>query len=108
MSESKPGSPDYWPRALQWPLVKEGKVVSVSRILETLPPIFVMSDGTKIRGEMPKVAQKHTVPEPHKRRTRIQKSQKSKKSKSKKSKKSKSEKSKRSSTKRGLKSSRYV
>ncbi len=43
--------PAYWPRAVAWPLIRNGIVVSVVAELESLPPVFVMSDDTRVHGE---------------------------------------------------------
>jgi hypothetical protein len=43
--------PAYWPSALAWPLIRNGIVVSVVAELESLPPVFVMSDDTRVIGE---------------------------------------------------------
>lgn len=52
--------PVYWPSALPWPLVRNGTVLSIVAELETFPPIFHMSDLSKVRGEIPKW--EHTDP----------------------------------------------
>ena len=43
--------PAYWPSAVAWPLIRGGIVVSVVAELESLPPVFVMSDDTRVYGE---------------------------------------------------------
>jgi hypothetical protein len=44
--------PDHWPNGTAWPMVRGGKVLSVVATLESLPPQFVMSDGTKVRSSL--------------------------------------------------------
>jgi hypothetical protein len=34
----------------KWPVIRNGNVVTVVSELETYPPIYVMSDGTRVRG----------------------------------------------------------
>jgi hypothetical protein len=34
----------------KWPVIRNGNVVTVVGELETYPPIYVMSDGTRVRG----------------------------------------------------------
>jgi hypothetical protein len=43
--------PAYWPSAVVWPLIRSGILVSVVAELESLPPVFVMSDDTRVYGE---------------------------------------------------------
>ena len=48
--KSKP-IPEYWPNNKQWPLPEN---IKISSILETLPPIFVLSNGERIKGVLRK------------------------------------------------------
>ena len=42
--------PEYWPNNKQWPLPKN---IKISYKLESLPPIFFLSNGERIRGVLP-------------------------------------------------------
>ena len=43
-------APSFWPRDEEWPVIRNGNVVTVVLELESYPPIYVMSDGTRVRG----------------------------------------------------------
>lgn len=40
--------PAFWPKRNKWPPTKNRSIVE---IIETLPPIFVLNDGTEIHGQ---------------------------------------------------------
>lgn len=61
-----PDCPVYWPSSLPWPLVRNGTELWIVAELQTLAPIYIMSDGTKVRGEIPKWAREY--PDPSKKR----------------------------------------
>lgn len=43
--------PEFWPSWMPWPISsRKIKIVSEE---ETLPPLYILSDGSRIRGELP-------------------------------------------------------
>ena len=45
--------PEYWPKDTAWPLLSsKDKQIAVAYELETMPPTYVLEDGTKVRGTL--------------------------------------------------------
>lgn len=42
--------PAFWPKRRAWPPTKNRRIVQVKEIL---PPIYILNDGTAVKGEWP-------------------------------------------------------
>lgn len=47
-AKNRTRKPQFWPRNVEWPLPRG---VRIAMKLETFPPVYVLSNGIRVRGE---------------------------------------------------------
>ena len=67
--ELSPIKPAFWPCRRSWPPTKNRHVVAVK---ETLPPIYILNDGSEVQGAWP-IKKRTTTTSTKKKRTTTKK-----------------------------------